>query len=346
MFSIITFIMFILFQNSVALFTSVPSGYRGVYRWMGAIQPGLINGTAFYNPLTSSITHVKVIQDTDILHNVKCVSKEGVNIEVPSIEIANKINPDYLLSTIQEYGFDYDTKLVLNPLAQRMRELCASRTVDEIEIHDFHKLDNLLQEDIQKQVDAVDSGITIDWVRITNVVIPDAIKHKRLELAAEKANKILVEERAKRTAVEKHNEALVQEADNKRVLAAQQMENQKAVSIAESNRVQEDIRNEIMINATKAQAEKTRLESFASADQKRMAAQAEADQIRTLSVANAERMSREAEQLQKFYAITGYAEVQKVQALSGNTKVYFGDNLPGNMILAPNTVPTVMVPPT
>lgn len=57
-------------------------------------------------------------------------------------------------------------------------------------------------------------------------------------------------------------------------------------------------------------------------------------------------MSRKAEQLQKFYAITGYAEVQKVQALSSNTKVYFGDNLSGNMILAPNVVQTVMVPPT
>jgi regulator of protease activity HflC (stomatin/prohibitin superfamily) len=328
-----SFIILALIQISIAFFTSVPSGYRGVYIWMGRIQPQLVNGTSAYNPFFSDIKHVKVIQDTDILNNVKCVSKEGVNIEVPSIEIANRINPEYLISTIESYGFDYDTKLVLNPLGQRMRELCAARTVDEIEIHDFHKLDNLLLEDIQKQVDEVNSGITIDWVRITNVLIPNEIKQKRLLLAAEKANKIHVEEVAKRTAVEKQIEATVQEADNKRKLAEQDMQNQKTIMIAEANRTQEEIYNQMMINATRASAERTRIESFAEADKRRVAAQAEADQIRTLSVANAERMSREAAELQKFYSITGYAEVQKVQALSGNTKVFFGDNLPGNMFL-------------
>lgn len=326
-------IIFAIIQSSMALFTSVPSGYRGVYIWMGRIQPQLVNGTSFYNPFFSDIKHVKVIQDTDILHNVKCVSKEGVNIEVPSIEIANRINPDYLISTIESYGFDYDTKLVLNPLGQRMRELCAARTVDAIEIHDFHELDNLLLEDIQKQVDDINSGITIDWVRITNVLIPNEIKQKRLLLAAEKATKIHVEEVAKRTAVEKQIEATVQEADNKRKLAEQDMQNQKTIMIAEANRTQEEIYNQMMINATRASAERTRIESFAAADKRRVEAQAEADQIRTLSVANAERMSREAAELQKFYSITGYAEVQKVQALSGNTKVFFGDNLPGNMYL-------------
>jgi regulator of protease activity HflC (stomatin/prohibitin superfamily) len=274
-----------------AFYTAIPSGHVGVYSWMGQIQPNLQKGVNLFNPLTSEIRHVKYIQDTDSLKNLRCVSKEGVNIEIPSIEIANRINPESVISVVSKFGFNYDTVLVLNPLGQRMRELCAERTVDEIEITDFHALDDRLKEEIQTQVDSVNSGITIDWVRITNVIIPPEIKQKRLELAAEKANKLLVEERGKRIAIEKQQEALVQKADNERALAA-----------------------------TKLQAE----------------------QIEALAIANAEAARLEAISMQTLYAIPGYVEVMKVQALKDNMKVYFGDNLPGNMFLGalPTCSPT------
>lgn len=275
-----------------AFYTAIPSGHVGVYSWMGQIQPNLQKGVNLYNPLTSEIRHVKYIQDTDSLKNLRCVSKEGVNIEIPSIEIANRINPESVISVVSKFGFNYDTVLVLNPLGQRMRELCAERTVDEIEITDFHALDDRLKEEIQTQVDSVNSGITIDWVRITNVIIPPEIKQKRLELAAEKANKLLVEERGKRIAIEKQQEALVQKADNERALAA-----------------------------TKLQAE----------------------QIEALAIANAEAARLEAISMQTLYAIPGYVEVMKVQALKDNMKVYFGDNLPGNMFLG---APLPTCPPT
>jgi regulator of protease activity HflC (stomatin/prohibitin superfamily) len=325
-------------STTMAFYTSIPSGHVGVHVSWGQIDPQFYTGVQFYNPLTSHIHHVKTVQDTDISRNVRCVSKEGVNIDIPSIEIANSINPTNVVDTIIKYGFSYDTVLVLNPLGQYMRELCANRTVDDIEIHDFHNLDDLLKIEIQRQVNEIKSGINIHWVRITNVVVPDVIKQKRLELAAEKARKTLVEQEALRVTVEKETEASIQAADLKRLLAAQEMENRKLVMAAEAELAQKDIQNQISINATKADAEKSRINSMAEADKKRMDATAEADQIRTLSVANAERMSRESAEMRKFYEISGYAEVQKVQALSGNTKVYFGDNLPGNMFLG--SVPT------
>jgi regulator of protease activity HflC (stomatin/prohibitin superfamily) len=270
-----------------AFYAAIPSGHVGVWSWMGQIQPNLQKGVNLFNPLTSDIRQVKYIQDTDSLKNLRCVSKEGVNIEIPSIEIANRIDPESVVSVVSRFGFNYDAVLVLNPLGQRMRELCADRTVDEIEITDFHSLDDHLKEEIQKQVDTVNSGITIDWVRITNVIIPPEIKQKRLELAAEKANKQLVEERGKRIAIEKQQEALIQKADNERALAA-----------------------------TKLKAE----------------------QIEALAIANAEAARLEAISMATLYAIPGYVEVMKVQALKDNLKVYFGDNLPGNMYLG--------VPPT
>jgi regulator of protease activity HflC (stomatin/prohibitin superfamily) len=276
--------------SATGIYTAIPSGHIGVYSWMGQIQEQPQEGVVTYNPLTSSIRHVKYIQDTDKLTDVRCVSKEGVNINVPSIEIANRIEPSSVISTVSRYGFEYDKILVLNPLGQRMRELCAERTVDEIEITDFKVLDDLLKEGIQEQVDQVRSGITIDWVRITNVIIPDAIKQKRLELAAEKANRLLAEENAKRVAVEKQTEAFVQKADNERALAATMLQ---------------------------------------------------AEQIKRLAVANAAADELSAGAMAKFYQIPGYADVLKIQALSGNMKVYFGDHLPGNMFLG---APTAAMP--
>lgn len=282
----LTFILLSTLPFAAALFTAIPSGTVGVYRWMGQIQPELYNGVTLYNPLTSSITFVQYVQDTDLVKNVRCVSKEGVNIDVPSIEIANRIDPNAVISTVSRFGFDYDKVLVVNPLAQRMRELCAERTVDEIEITDFKELDDLLKAEIQKQVDQVNSGITIDWVRITNVLIPDAIKQKRLELASEKANRLLAEETSKRVAVEKQTEAFIQKADNERALAATMLQ---------------------------------------------------AEQIQRLAIANAAADELSAGSMARFYQIPGYAEVLKIQALSGNMKVYFGDHLPGNMFLGAPT---------
>jgi regulator of protease activity HflC (stomatin/prohibitin superfamily) len=323
---------------SKALYTSIPSGHVGVYVNWGQIDENYYTGVQLYNPFFSTIVHVKTVQDTDISHNVRCVSKEGVNIDIPSIEIANSIDPTKVVNTIIQYGFNYDTVLVLNPLGQFMRELCANRTVDDIEIHDFRNLDDLLKVEIQRQVNEINSGILIHWVRITNVVVPQVIKEKRLELAAEKAKKTLVEQEALRIVVQKQTEADVQAADLRRLIAQEEMKNRVLVMGAEAELAQKDIQNQIMLNSTKADSEKSRIMAMAAADKKRMDAAAEADQIRTLSVANAERLSRESVELRKFYEITGYAEVQKVQALSSNTKVYFGDNLPGNMWLGSNHV--------
>jgi regulator of protease activity HflC (stomatin/prohibitin superfamily) len=114
-------------------------------------------------------------------NNVKCISKEGIYLMIPQIEIANKIKKEHVIDIIKNSGIDYDKKLVDSPISQFIRELCAERTIDEIVITDFHLLDNLLKTEIQRQVDEIDSGITIDYVRITSVDFPDDIRNLRLE---------------------------------------------------------------------------------------------------------------------------------------------------------------------
>jgi regulator of protease activity HflC (stomatin/prohibitin superfamily) len=298
-------------------YTTVPEGYIGIYRIMGQIDNQIISKLSFYLPIYSDITLVKYIQDTDHVTNVKCVSKEGVDINIPDIEIANKIDKNKIIEMVKQYGFDYDTKLVVKPLAQYMRELCASRTVDQIEIEDFHKLDDLLQTEIQRQVNSIDSGITIDYVRVTSVVVPPQIKDKRLKLAEEKANKILAEEAMKRKEVEKATEALVAKRDNDIKMENTRMENERLMQHAEAERKRKGIENAIILEATQTNVQKIKLEA----------------------IANAEKMELEAKGLRELFAIPEYANVKKFEAISDKTEmVYWGNQLPTNVFMG--NIPT------
>jgi regulator of protease activity HflC (stomatin/prohibitin superfamily) len=274
-------------------FVAVPSGHVGIMIWMGQIQPEVCTGVTFFNPLLASVRVVKFVQDTDQLRGLQCVSREGVTIGIPSIEIANSIDPKFVMSVVTQFGFEYDTVLVLNPLGQHMRELCANRTVDEIEITEFALLDDMLKREIQRQVDALNTGIRVNWVRITNVIIPNEIKQKRLDLASEKATKVLVSERGARQDIEQKQKADLQNSENERAMAATRLQAAQIVANAE----------------------------------------ARASEIVVLAKANAEAKALEAKSLSELYAIPGYVEVAKSNALSQNLKVYFGPNLPNHMFL-------------
>ncbi len=300
------------------IFTTIPEGHVGVYRVMNQIQTNLVTDFTFYNPLWTDITLVKVVQDTDHVSNVKCVSKEGVNLNIPDIEIANKINKANVVDVVRSYGFDYDKKLVVRPLAQYMRELCAERTVDQVEITDFHLLDDLLKNEIQRQVDSIGSGITIDYVRVTTVEVPPQIKEKRLKLAEEKANKILIEETNKRAEIEKNHQAMMAKRDNDIKMENAKMENARLLQSAEAERQRRGVENAMLIESTKASVEKIRLEAEA----------------------NAHKMELEAKGLRMLYEIPEYANVKKMESIADNTQmVYWGDKLPTHVFTQSNGLP-------
>jgi regulator of protease activity HflC (stomatin/prohibitin superfamily) len=319
-----TFIIYILLltyiTNVTGLFTTIPEGYVGIYRVMNKIQNDLITDFTFYNPLWSDITLVKVVQDTDHVENIKCVSKEGVNLNIPDIEIANKINRNNVIDVIKNYGFDYDKKLVVRPLAQYMRELCAERTVDQVEITDFHLLDDLLKKEIQRQVDSINSGITIDYVRVTTVEIPPQIKDKRLKLAEEKANKILTEETNKRAEIEKNHQAIMAKRDNDIKMETAKMENERLLQNAEAERQRRNVENAMILEATQTNVQKIKLEA----------------------IATSEKMELEAKGLRMLFEIPEYANVKKMESIADNTQmVYWGDKLPSHVFTQSNGLPTL-----
>jgi regulator of protease activity HflC (stomatin/prohibitin superfamily) len=300
-------------------FTRIPEGHVGVHSINNQIQKELITSTAIYFPPFTWVEIVKIIQDSDVVKGTKCVSKEGINVYIPEIEIANRIDKEKIVSVVKLYGYDYDTKLVVNPLAQYMRELCAARTVDEIEITDFHNLDDLLREEIQRQNDAINSGITIDYVRVATVDVPNEIKVKRLKLAEEKANKILAEEVMKRTEIEKSSEALVAKRDNERMIENANKANEMMIKNIEAEKQKKSVENSMALEATQTKVQQIKLEA----------------------IANAEKMELEAKALRELYNVPEYANVQKAQAISDKTVFYLGEKIPNNMFIGTPNQPMI-----
>jgi len=287
-------------SNGVNYFyTTIPEGYVGIYYYLNKIQNELVQDFTMYNSITSNIQLVKIVQDNDYVNNVKCISKEGIYLTIPQIEIANKIKKENVIDIIKNYGIDYDKKLVVRPIAQFIRELCAERTIDEIVITDFHLLDNLLKTEIQRQVDEIDSGITIDYVRITSVDFPDDIRNLRLEKEKEKNNKGIQEEAMKTEQVKKNKEAMVAKLDNERLL-------QDVNAEKERNTVE----NNMILETAKINAEKTMIEAKANANKTRV----EAD-------AHAYKMTAEYEGYKQLYSLKDYADVEKVKSISSKTSV-------------------------
>jgi hypothetical protein len=295
-------------------YTTVPEGHVGIYVVFGQIQDTLLTQFSFYNPITSTVQLVKVIQDNDHIENVECVSKEGVRIILPDIEIANTIKKDRVINTVKKYGFDYDKKLVVRPLAQYMRELCAVRTVEEIEIIDFHSIDDLLKKEIQRQNDIIGSGVTVDYVRVFSVITPESIRKKRLELAEEKATKILREEQMKRVEIEKNTQALIAKLDNDIKLETAKMENARLLADIEAGRERRQVENAMLLESTETHVKIVRMEALA----------------------NAEKLELDAKGQRLLFEIPDYANVEKMKAISDNTQmIYWGDKLPSAILLNP-----------
>lgn len=227
--------LFLLLATTRAFMRTIPSGHVGVYSWMGQLRPDLRYGVSFYAPGVSTITTVKFVQNEDTAKEVQCTSSDGVRVYIPWIQIANRIQQTRIVPVVTEYGFHFREKLVVAPVSDYMRKICVNLTVEEIEIKYFHQLSEVLRTELQRQVDVVQSGMTIDWVRIGTIIVPDAIREKRLQLAIEKAKKTVVEEKTQRITQEKQQEAFVQTADLQRARATHDLQNEMDIQNAKTN---------------------------------------------------------------------------------------------------------------
>ncbi len=305
--SLIAFLAFTNISTSDALYTVVPTGFVGIrYVWKrldvesGLLEPGL----HFYNPITTSVSFVETRPQTDIVRDITCGTSDGVPITIDKVEIGNQLATESVLATIGSYGQDYDKYLVANFVLHKITERCSQTSAHKFVIEEFNLIDDNLRNDIQAENDALKTGVSVRFVRLTKPKFPPAMDKHYMDLANEKTLEKVLKQKKETERIRKEAEMLVAQKDAE--IKTQAVENANAVMILQVKAKLEEqrINNEIIIEAAKANAEKIILEANA---------------------------------LQSMYKIPGYTDVKTAEALAQNQKIYYGDKLPthGYPLLVP-----------
>ncbi len=289
-----------------SVYVTIETGFVGVeYVWNKISNNIMGPGLQFYNPLTTKIEIVETRPQKDSVQNVKCGTNDGLELIFDSIEVGNTLGAPYIFNTISSFGLNYDRHLVTDLVRHQINVICSKKSAHQIAIEEFDTLDDLMKEFIQSENDRQQSGLLINFVRLTKPKLPPSIEKNYLALAEERTMKKVLEEKRERIRTEKESEFIVAQKDNE-------------IKIQNSERA-----NEIMILNMKAKQEEQRIQN---------------NMIVEAAKANAEKIIMEANALQSMYGIPGFVDIEKAKAISPNQKIYYGEKLPTNYPLLNNVI--------
>jgi regulator of protease activity HflC (stomatin/prohibitin superfamily) len=283
-----------------ALCTRVPTGHVGLWtKWGTVIDPvqtPLDPGLHCYNPMAWSLTIVETRPQTDTLPtSLECRSNDGIILVVDKVEVGNQLPKSHALKTVSNYGEGYDRFLVLDEVKPNVADFCSRHTAQEIVIDKFEQFDDFVKGRIQQKNDDLDTGLQISFVRITTPRFPADMQKHFQDLANEKTRKKVLEQQQESEKIRKATEQMVARRDNDMKMEAVRHENDVLLSRVQARREEQTINNQIIVETAKA---------------------------------NAEKLTLEAQALQAMHNVRGYVELKQAEALSHNTKVYWGDKLP------------------
>jgi len=214
------------------------------------------------------------------------------------IEVVNILEYDKVHDTVKRFTAEYDRPLIFEKVHHELNQFCSSHTLQEVYVTQFDQIDEQLKMALQKDLNSLAPGLKVMGVRVTKPKIPNDIKQNYESMEAEKTKYLIEEQRQK--VVEK-------EAETKRKLAI--TEAQKVASVSK-------IRTDAMV------LEKESLKKISSIEDEthllRRKAEADATFYEAQKTAEANQMRFTKE----------YLEYVKYQALTNNTKLYFGPNIP------------------
>jgi hypothetical protein len=299
--NIVLVALFIIFSlNCVNGFgwENIETGYVGVrYVWNEIKPPLLEPGWNSYNKISSTIVKIETRPQTDEVLDVPCGTNDGVQVTIRRIEIGNQLDQKYVLKVVSEYGPNYDKYLVTDLIKAQITIICSKMSAQQVAIDSFDIVDDMLLKFIQEENDKKNTGLKIQFVRLTRPELPKSLNDNYLALAQEKTLKKVLEEKKLRIKTEKESEMIIAEKDNEIMFKKNENSNKMIVQNMLAKQEEQRINNQIIIETAKANAEKIILEAKA---------------------------------LSAMYGIPGYKEVEQAKAISGNQKIFYGEKLPVN----------------
>ncbi|KAI6686351.1 hypothetical protein NL676_032264 [Syzygium grande] len=291
------------FKNSFSILHQVPEGHVGVY-WRGGALLKTITDPGFHlkMPFVTHYEPVQVTLQTDQVRDIPCGTKGGVMINFEKIEVVNRLRKDYVYETLLNYGVQYDNTWIYDKIHHEINQFCSSHSLQQVYIDVFDQIDEKMKDALQGDCTRYAPGIEIISVRVTKPAIPESIR-RNFEQMEEERTKVLI-------AIEKQKVA-EKEADTMKKMA---------ISEAEKN-----------ANVSKIVMEQKLMEKDSARRQQEIENQMYLAREKSLADADFYRLLKEAE-ANKLKLTPQFLELKFIEAIAGNTKIFFGDKVP-NMVL-------------
>uniref|UniRef100_A0A8C3LVU2 Erlin-1 n=1 Tax=Chrysolophus pictus TaxID=9089 RepID=A0A8C3LVU2_CHRPC len=277
----------------------VEEGHLAVYYRGGALLTSPSGpGYHIMLPFITTFKSVQTTLQTDEVKNVPCGTSGGVMIYIDRIEVVNKLAPYAVYDIVRNYTADYDKTLIFNKIHHELNQFCSAHTLQEVYIELFDQIDENLKLALQKDLNVMAPGLTIQAVRVTKPKIPEAIRRNFELMEAEKTKLLIAAQKQK--VVEKEAET-----DRKKAL----IEAEKAAQVARIHYQQK-----IMEKETEKRISEIEDAAFLAREK----AKADAEYYTAQKLADSNKLKLTPE----------YLELMKYQAIAANSKLYFGDSIP------------------
>lgn len=165
----------------------VPEGSVGIYYRGGALLKSITNpGFHAKVPLITSFSAIQINIQTDLVRNIPCGTRGGTVITFEKIEVVNRLKRERVYDTIRAYGVNYDKTWIYDKIHHEINQFCSRKTLQQVYIDEFDTVDERLQKQLQKSVDAANVGIDIISIRVTKPRIPGMIRGNYEKMESEK----------------------------------------------------------------------------------------------------------------------------------------------------------------
>jgi len=274
-----------------AIYYKIEEGYRGLSSYNGKYDETLVvPGDAGFMrpnvwPFFSRIDYIEIRPQEDSAVRVQCGAKDGSIHWIDSIEIGNTLDPSSVYTTVKKYGINYDQKLIMNKVRHQMNVICSKLDTYDIFVTKFDQLDDMLLNFLQSEQDALSTGITIDYVRLTKPKLPHDQAQTYEGISKQQIQQRLEDEKKKTKEKEAIND----------MIEAQAIADRSVVEAEGKRKVSEkEAQSHLMMEKSKSDAESYRKIEDAKANQF------------------------------LFGGSEQYLDYERHKAIAGNSKIYFG----------------------
>lgn len=272
--------------------------------WRGGALLKTVTDPGFHLkfPLITHFEPIQVTLQTDQVRDIPCGTKGGVMISFDKIEVVNRLQKEYVYETLRDYGVNYDKAWIYDKIHHEINQFCSAHSLQQVYIDMFDQIDEKMKEAIQSDCTRYAPGIEIIGVRVTKPNIPATIK-RNFEHMEEERTKALI-------AIEKQK------------VAEKEAETQKKIALSEAEKNAQVSRIHMLQMLTEKDSHKREQEIENEMYIAREQSQADASFYRTMKEAEANKLKLTPE----------FLELKFIQAITNNSKIFFGDKVPG-MIL-------------